>query len=227
MTAIRYGWIIVVGGLCAASALAQTAQEGTAVPPLDLPPVITTPAAPPAAVLPPPPGPSTAIALPPGIEGLPMASEPGRSARIAALRETFETLSNRDALNTALRQPVSPETLARIEDVAGWISAAEAGSQMEDWRTQTLEFFAQALGGQAVADLPAGIPAGTRPEIALAVLEAQATLYSQPAAEADKVIRVLDARSTMLRVAETGAFTLVWSVDDGFVFVLSPFREVF
>lgn len=222
MKIVFFGWLTVATGLCAAAALAQTSGGAPAMPPdLDLPPFAS------------PPGPGGGIAMPapnapPATpQPLPMATEAERSAEIAALRETFEILRDRDARDAALRQAASPETLARIDDISSRITAGDAAARLAEWRAQNLGVLAGAMTAQGAAALPESTPAGTRPDIALAVLDAQATLYSRPSAETGSVIRVLEARTTMLRVAETGAFTLVWSARDGFVFVLSQFRVVF
>ena len=59
------------------------------------------------------------------------------------------------------------------------------------------------------------------------MIEGQTTLYAEPKTDAQSVVRTVDARTTMLRVAEIGAFTFVWSAQDGFAFVLNQFRQVF
>ena len=221
MKAIQLVLMIVATWLLAIPVAAQQSADSTGLPPLGLPPVsnpepvnvpsVGTPSAPPEATS----------------ETLPRVDDQDRQADIAALWATFENLRQRDAANTMRRQPASPQTLAGIEEMSTRIASADADFQLADWRAQNLEILARAMGAQTISDLPTGVPPGTGPDIALAVLEAQATLYSQPAPEPDMVIRVLDTRTTMLRVAETGAFTLVWSIDDGFAFVLSQFREVF
>lgn len=222
MKTVFLGWMIFAAGLSAAAVLAQTPGGEPALPPaLDLPPV-ASPQGPDGGIAVPAPAPPQATSQP-----SPVATQVDRSAEIAALRETFETLRERDTRNTALRQPASSETLARIDEISSRIAAGDATARLAEWRAQNLGILAGAMTAQGAAALPEGIPAGTRPDIALAVLDAQATLYSRPSAEPDSVIRVLEARTTMLRVAETGAFTLVWSAGDGFAFVLSQFREVF
>lgn len=146
---------------------------------------------------------------------------------LIALRDTFEKLKQRQAQNMALRQAASAQTSAQIESISAAIVANEGNQQIARWRTQNLTILSQAFVLSASAALPAGIPAGTQPDIALAVIDAQTTLYSQPMTDAQTVIRTIAARETMLRVAELGAFTLVWSPQDEFAFVLSQFREVY
>ncbi|KQI70746.1 hypothetical protein AN191_16330 [Loktanella sp. 5RATIMAR09] len=146
---------------------------------------------------------------------------------LIALRDRFENLKQRQAENMALRQAASAQTSAQIESINAAIVANEGKQQIARWRTQNLEILSQAFVLGASDTLPAGIPAGTEPSVALAVIDAQTTLYSQPMTDAQTVIRTIGARETMLRVAELGAFTLVWSPQDEFAFVLSQFREVY
>jgi hypothetical protein len=146
---------------------------------------------------------------------------------LIALRDTFENLKQRRAQNMALRQAASAQTSAQIENISAAIVANEGNQQIARWRTQNLSILSQAFVLSAPATLHAGILAGTQPDIALAVIDAQTTLYSQPMTDTQTVVRTIDARETMLRVAELGALTLVWSPQDKFAFVLSQFREVY
>jgi len=157
----------------------------------------------------------------------PVTEPVARDARIAALRANFEDLKCRDAELQALRATASAETEAEVQRLKEAITAAGADLPILTWKSGNLRILAQGLGTSPVGALPAGLPAGTTPEIALAVVQGQTTLYAEPRTEAVAVIRILDTVTTMLRVAEVGAFTLVWSPRDQFGFVLRQFREVY
>ncbi|WP_333713898.1 hypothetical protein [Yoonia sp.] len=152
---------------------------------------------------------------------------PAEGIDLAALRARFEDLRQRQAQDTALRQPASAQTLAQIESTAAAIAELEAGQQLTSWRAQTFAVLAQSFQAAVPHALPAGIAPGAQPDIALAVVDAQATLYAQPVTDAEMVVRSVTDRTTMLRIAESGPFSLVWSAGDGFAFVLSQFRQVY
>lgn len=158
---------------------------------------------------------------------LPMADPQDQTAEVRALRATFEALKQRDAQNMALRQAASKQTLDEIERLGAAIDANRPRSQTATWKAKNLATLQQAFASRAPGALPPGIPAGTEPDIALAVIAAQTTLYSQPMTDAQMVIRTVDTRTTMLRVAEISPYSLVWSSQDGFAFVLSQFRQVY
>ena len=169
-------------------------------------------------------------ATPPAVSELLPPPSPAASAvtpeEVAALRASFEDLKARAALDAARRQPVTTETMADIDELSAAIAANEGQQQITAWKAQNLAILADQLAA-APAALPSGVPPGTVPQIALAVIAAQTTLYAQPVTDAAGVIRTVADRTTMLRVAEAGAFTLVWAPQDGFAFVLNQFREVF
>lgn len=180
--------------------------------------------------LPPPAG---SLQPPPIVEPAPSPAEitvptpPAQAVDLAALRARFEDLRQRQAQDTALRQPASAQTLAQIESTSAAIVELEAGQQLTSWRAQTFAVLAQSFQATAPHVLPAGIAPGTQPDIALAVIDAQAMLYAQPLTDAEMVIRSVPERTTMLRIAESNPFTLVWSAGDGFALVLSQFRQVY
>lgn len=175
----------------------------------------------------------TALPPPPAVESVPLPGEvmvpapPVQAIDLVALRARFEDLRERRDRDIALRQPASAQTLSQIESTSAAIAAIEAGDQLAIWRAQTLAVLAQSFQAASPHVLPAGIAPGTQADIALAVIDAQATLYAQPLTDAGMVVRSVPELTTMLRIAESGPFTLVWSVGDGFTFVLSPFRQVY
>jgi hypothetical protein len=179
--------------------------------PIELPSVVNTPTA-------------TGV-----LDGLaqPTINAAGLGVDISEMRSRFEDLQRRDVALQALRAPASPETLAEISRLDEETAHIDAELTLTTWRAQNLTILAQALATSPEVTLPASIVAGVTPKIALAVIRAQNTLYSEPRADAAAVIRTLDTVTTMLRVAETGSFTLVWSPQDRFAFVLSTVREVY
>lgn len=179
----------------------------------------------------PPPG--LSLQPPPTVMPAPLPADvtaptpPVQAVDLAALRARFEDLKLRQAQDTALRLPASAQTLSEIESTVAAIAELEASQQMTSWRAQTFAVLAQSFQAAAPHALPAGIAPGTQADIALAVIDAQATLYAEPVTDAAMVVRSVPDRTTMLRIAESGPLTLVWSVGDGFAFVLSQFRQVF
>lgn len=177
--------------------------------------------------LPPPPLPEVSVPAVPA-PGLPAAAPVSLdSADVAALRARFEDLKQRQARDAALREAASEQTLLQIENTLAAMAENEASEQIAAWRAQTFAILAQAFQETAPHVLPAGIAPGTQPDIALAVIDAQATLYAQPVSDAQMVVRSVPDRTTMLRIAESGPFSMVWSAGDGFTFVLSQFRQVY
>lgn len=148
-------------------------------------------------------------------------------ATVAALRAQFEALKLREAQNTALRQAASQDTLSQIATVEQTITANENQQQLIAWKAESLTALSAALAAEPALSLPDGLPDGVTPDIALAYVQEQTTLYAQPKVSADLTIRTLDTATTVLRIAETGAFTLIWSPTDKFAFVLSQSRTVY
>lgn len=146
---------------------------------------------------------------------------------VAALRVRFEDLKVRQAELDARGQPASSQVLAQIEETQAEITQNEARLRVENWRAENLAGLAGAFATSGPVTLPSGVPAGTEPQIGLALIAPQTTLYSQPATETPMVLRTLEERTTMLRIAEVGPFSMVWSPRDGMAFVLSQFREVY
>lgn len=149
------------------------------------------------------------------------------AAAIEDLRAQFTDLDSRRERIAALHAPADPATMERIASVEADIAAAEGPHATAVWRAQTFEYFATAIAARPALVLPGGVPPGTRPDIALAYVDAQTTLYSQPDSSAETALRTLEAPTTVLRIAELGAFTLIWSAQDDFAFVLSQFRKVY
>ncbi|MCF2872054.1 hypothetical protein L0664_13345 [Octadecabacter sp. G9-8] len=172
------------------------------------------------------------LALPDAVLEAPVTAEvllePGVApAVVADLRARFEDLKQRDIRDGVLRGQASAETTQQIESVNAAIVENEGQLRIANWKATNLEGLAAAFASNGGQPLPPGLAAGTQPQIGLALIDAQATLYAQPITDPQLVLRTLSARTTMLRVAETGAFTLVWAPQDGFAFVLSQFRQVF
>lgn len=186
------------------------------VAPVVTPPVISAPVVPAPTIAPPAP----AIAAP----ALTPAADP---AVVATLRTQFEALKQREAQNTALRQTASQDTLSQIAAVEQTITANESQQQLAAWKAESLTALSTALAAEPTPGLPDGLPDGVMPDIALAYVQAQTTLYAQPKVSAELTIRTIDTATTVLRIAETGAFTLIWSPTDKFAFVLSQSRTVY
>ena len=236
---LNFGRLVVAIILCCGPVAAQTdtapARSDLLPPPAPAtpsagsellpPPAPATPSA--GSDLPPPPAPATPSAgseLPaPPVDAAPVVT----AQEVAALRARFEALKSRAAQDAALRKPASAETLSAIDSLTATIAANDGQRQIVAWKAQNLAILSDQLAAAAPAALPTGVPPGTAPQIALAVIAAQTTLYAQPVTDAAGVLRTVADRTTMLRVAEAGAFTLVWAPQDGFAFVLSQFREVF
>lgn len=241
----RIGWIVLILALCAKTATAQTDPNGPAKPlgqEVPSPPAavaantdldLTLPSATqPNATLPnatfvePAATVEAGPADPALPEVLPLPVGEDQTAQVAALRAAFEALRQREAAHAALRQPAAEQTLAELQQVEAAIAANAAALEIETWKAQNLPIFAQSFAaGPRV--LPEGIPPGTEPDLALAVIAAQTTLYAQPDPTAQNTLRTVETRVAALRVAELGAFTLVWSSQDGFAFVLSQYRQVY
>jgi hypothetical protein len=225
----RLTFVLVLPFLGTGPALGQTASaEQPALPAVQL--IIPAPdlsdPLPRADVLPSLPGDLATTQVPVSPAQL-SADTAARDARIAALRARFEDLQQRDARLQALTMPAAPQTLAQVNQLEEEIAIVEAGLPLLTWKAENLAALAQALSERPEGALPASVVPGITPEIALAVIRAQTTLYAEPRTEAETVIRTLDTVTTMLRVAEVGPFTLVWSPQDRFAFVLSQFREVY
>lgn len=213
--------------LAAGPTLAQDGTEMSVLPDvvMTLPPAVET--VPPETAASPPdvaPAPATDQAAAPTQPPLATAD---RSAEIAALRAAFEALKQREAADAAQRQPASEETLARIAEAETALAATDVRRRQLGWKAQNLERMANVLAAQPPGALPSTLPTGLKTEIALAVIDGDTTLYAAPATEAQQVIRTLDKPTTMLRIAETGAFTLLWWPLDGFAFALTQFRKVY
>lgn len=200
-------------------------------PPVVAPPVVETPVVVAPAVTPPvvaaPVVPAPTIAPPAPEIAAPVPTPAADPAVVAALRAQFEALKLRDAQNTALRQMASQDTLSQIATVEQTISANESQQQLAAWKAESFSALSAALAAEPTLSLPDGLPDGVTPDIALAYVQAQTTLYAQPKVSAELTIRTIDTATTVLRIAETGAFTLIWSVTDKFAFVLSQSRTVY
>lgn len=168
---------------------------------------------------------ATAAPAPSMVASAPEVSD--RSTEVVSLRARFDELKAQHAEILAGAAPASAETEARIAEAEARNEANEAAVAMAQWKAQNLKILGDSMANLDRGPLPDGVPPGTVPDIALAVLEAQATLYSRPETNAQTVIRTLAVPTTMLRVAEVGAYTLVWSSQDKFAFVLSQFRKVY
>ncbi len=156
-----------------------------------------------------------------------IGDEAARDARIAAMRARFEDLRRRDLQLQALGAPSAPETLAEVMRLDEQIALTEAELPLMMWKAENLRILASALSERPEGALPVHVGPGIAPDIALAVIRAQTTLYAAPQTDAASVMRTLETVTTMLRVAEIGPFTLVWSPQDRFAYVLSQFREVY
>lgn len=165
----------------------------------------------------------TDLTLPPATTS---QEEADRAERIAALRAEFEVLKQRAATDAALRQPVTEQTLRELAAVEATIAEIGESAQIDAWKAQTLEFFVEAFAAESRV-LPEGIPPGVQPEPAVVVIDTQTTLYAQPAASADMVMRTLLERTSALRVAEVGSYSLIWSSEDDFAFVLTQYLQVY
>ena len=194
----------VIPVLIGLSAIAGPALGQETVDPLDLPDAI--------------------LETPPPAPAVPVASD---QPDIAALRARFEDLKARQAELDAQGQPASSQILAQIEETRAAIAQNEVRLRVENWRAENLAGLAGAFATSGPVALPSGVPAGTEPQIGLALIAPQTTLYSQPATDAQTVLRMLEARTTMLLIAEVGPFSMVWSLQNGMAFVLSQFREVY
>lgn len=196
------------------------------VPPVVEPPVVVAPVVtPPVVAVPVVPAP---INIPPAPGNAAPAPTPAADpAVVAALRARFEALKQREAQNTALRQTASQDTLAQIATVEQTITANESQQQLVAWKAESLTTLSAALAAEPTLGLPDGLPDGVTPDIALAYVQEQTTLYAQPKVSAELTIRTIDTATTVLRIAETGAFTLIWSATDKFAFVLSQSRTVY
>lgn len=179
-------------------------------------PVVTAPVVPAPINIPPAPG-----------NAAPEPSPAADPAVVAALRAQFEAVKLREAQNTALRQTASQDTLSQIATVEQTITANESQQQLVAWKAESLTALSTALAAEPTLSLPDGLPDGVTPDIALAYVQAQTTLYAQPKVSAELTIRTIDTATTVLRIAETGAFTLIWSPTDKFAFVLSQSRTVY
>lgn len=201
--------LLLVAMLTAGVAMAQDTAEGLALPDavLEAPVIADVPV--------------------PSVVAPPVVTAQPDQMVVADLRARFEDLKARDARDGALREQASADTTQQIESVNTAIVANEGQLRIANWKASNLEGLAAAFASSGVQALPPGLAAGTQPQIGLALIDEQATLYAQPITDPQLVLRTLGERTTMLRVAETGAFTLVWGPQDGFAFVLSQFRQVF
>ena len=146
---------------------------------------------------------------------------------VAALRARFEALKQRDASDRALRAPASEESLARLAAAEQALAAADASRRQYRWKAESLALLAGALTAQPPQAWPEALPAGVAPDIALAVVDAQTVLYRAPRTASGEVIRTVEKPTTMLRIADTGAFSLLWSPADGLAFALTKFRKIY
>ncbi|MDV4169259.1 hypothetical protein [Rhodovulum sp. FJ3] len=186
------------------------------IAPVVTPPVVAVPVVPAPINIPPAPG-----------NAAPAPSPAADPAVVAALRAQFEALKLREAQNTAMRQTASQDTLSQIATVEQTITANESQQQLIAWKAESLTALSAELAAEPTLGLPDGLPDGVTPDIALAYVQAQTTLYAQPKVSAELTIRTIDTATTVLRIAETGAFTLIWSPTDKFAFVLSQSRTVY
>lgn len=230
----------------AAAVISSPTPPAQVQPPVVAPPAVAAPVVTPSVVVPPVVEPPVVAApivtvpvvtapvvsaptiAPPAPEIVAPAPTPAPDpAVVAALRAQFEALKLREAHNTALRQAASQDTLSQIATIEQTITANENQQQLIAWKAESLTALSAALAAEPAVSLPVGLPDGVTPDIALAYVQAQTTLYAQPKVSADLTIRTLDTATTVLRIAETGAFTLIWSPTDKFAFVLSQSRTVY
>lgn len=212
--------IFVMGAVPVA---AQTAGAAPAAAPAPAP-VAATPA--PAAAPAPAPTPSAAPAAAPAAVAQPPVNAGPTPEEIAALREEYETLRQREAAVSTAAQPATAQTMAELDAVRTRMESLEATLPLETWKQSTLAFFMEQMR-QAPPALPTGVPPDLKIEPGVVQLADNTVLYSAPDPAQGTALKSSVGPTPVLRIAKHGPMMMIWTADVGFAYVVSQFVEVF
>lgn len=206
--------ILVMGAVPVA---AQTAGAAPAAAPVPAP-AAATPA--PTAAPAPAPAATPAAVMQPPVNAGPTPEE------IAALREEYETLRQREAAVSTAAQPATAQTIAELDAVRARIVSLEAKQPLETWKQNTLAFFMEQMR-QAPPALPPGVPPDLKIEPGVVQLADNTVLYSAPDPAQGTALKSSVDPTPVLRIAKHGPMMMIWTADVGFAYVVSQFVEVF
>lgn len=145
---------------------------------------------------------------------------------IAALREEYETLRQREAAVSAAAQPATAQTMAELDAVRARIGTLEATQPLETWKQNTLAFFMEQMR-QAPPALPPGVPPDLKIEPGVVQLADNTVMYSSPDPALGIALKSSVGPTPVLRIAKHGPMMMIWTADVGFAYVVSQFVEVF
>lgn len=204
--------ILVMGAVQVA---AQTAGVAPAAAPVPAP-VAPAPA----------PAPAAAPEAAPEAVAQPHVNAGPTPEEIAALREEYETLRQREAAVSAAAQPATAQTMAELDAVRARIGTLEATQPLETWKQNTLAFFMEQMR-QAPPALPPGVPPDLKIEPGVVQLADNTVLYSSPDPALGIALKSSVGPTPVLRIAKHGPMMMIWTADVGFAYVVSQFVEVF
>lgn len=145
---------------------------------------------------------------------------------IAALRTLYVNLQAREAAAKSLLEAATPQTLGALEAARSRIAELEEVQPLEDWKTNTLAYYEAAMQDRSLV-LPQGLQAGLQLDPVAAQVPAQTVIYGSTNLSAGEALMTTQGPTPVLRVADTGPVTLVWTPDTGFGFAVTKFVEVY
>jgi hypothetical protein len=172
------------------------------------------------------PAPSAAPAAAPAAVAQPTVNAGPTPEEIAALREEYETLRQREAAVSTAAQPATAQTMAELEAVRARMESLEATMPLETWKQSTLAFFMEQMR-QAPPALPTGVPPDLKIEPRVVQLADNTVLYSAPDPAQGTALKSSVGPTPVLRIAKHGPMMMIWTADVGFAYVVSQFVEVF